>query len=95
MRRVIHRAVLGVALLSGCRGEAHPVEPLARAPTPAIAAPRPEATPRPVPKADPGESCSRGIECTSSRCVGQGCGADAGTCAPANQLCTRDRAQFC
>jgi hypothetical protein len=45
-------------------------------------------------KAD-GESCGGGAECASGICEGQGCGPNAGRCAPKDRMCTFDLATYC
>lgn len=42
-----------------------------------------------------GAQCSAASECESGVCEGEGCGDNAGTCAPANRGCTRDLRQYC
>jgi hypothetical protein len=86
------------------------VAPAVTPPPPPVAAPAPAAPPAPVtpenvvaaprregnPKGkDEGIACSAGKECKSGTCEGQGCGFNAGRCAPASRACTKDLVQYC
>jgi len=43
-----------------------------------------------------GAGCTEPGQCASGVCEGQGCGADAaGTCVPAQRICTKDRRAYC
>jgi len=42
-----------------------------------------------------GAPCSMAKECQSNICEGQGCGYNAGRCAPSNRRCTRDLVAYC
>lgn len=47
-------------------------------------------------KKEDGSPCLRTSDCQSGVCEGQGCGRDqAGTCAPARRICTRDMQTYC
>ncbi len=68
---------------------------------PPSASPPAPPPPRPVtgadhPKGKPsGAPCSVAKECQSNVCEGQGCGYNAGRCAPKNRRCTRDLVGYC
>jgi len=71
---------------------------VAAPPPPAKTPPPAEKTAAPVgnPKGKPdGEACSASKECKSGICEGQGCGFNAGKCAPAQRMCTRDLVTYC
>ena len=44
---------------------------------------------------DDGAGCSKGSECKSGICEGQGCEADQGKCAPKERECTGAKQQLC
>lgn len=46
------------------------------------------------PRAD-GAPCSRGADCDSGVCEGEGCGVDEARCVPKVRACTRDLVQYC
>jgi len=58
---------------------------------PASAAP----TAAPVDLRADGAACSKGAECQSGICEGQGCEADQGKCAPKERECTGAKQQLC
>lgn len=42
-----------------------------------------------------GSACTRGDECASGTCEGEGCGVDEGRCVAPGRLCTKDLKAFC
>jgi len=42
-----------------------------------------------------GAACTRGDECASGTCEGEGCGQDEGRCVSTGRLCTKDFKAFC
>jgi hypothetical protein len=96
---------LVVLLVPACSGADKPGVGSGGSPATAVSAESTEPTAPPngqasstdgsAPLAANGAACTRGSDCDSGICEGEGCGADAGVCQDRSRMCTTDLVAYC